>query len=189
MEEALRGNWVGLLRAAGRVGLTLLVAGLLGVGCASPWTRAVNRIPSVPLDRTPAAVRATITTVAAGRHVERVNCTGELEGPLYRAYITDKLGPQLLTVDSHGTIVDNAVVVRFEDMPEAVRKSAQTAVAGTLTVCRKSIHRPETTYVIDYLVGGNEPVYALIDQTGLVRTAIGYAEGDEDEDQGADKTK
>ena len=173
-----------LLRVAVSVGLTLLVAGLAGVGCAGRWERAMNRIPVVSLRQTPTPVCATITAVAAGRHVERVNCTGQLEGPLYRAYITDKLGPQLLTVDSHGTVVDNAVVVHFEDMPEAVRQAARTAVAGTLIVCRKSIHRPETTYVIDYLVGGKEPVFALINEKGFVLTAMGYGEGDEDQESG-----
>ena len=72
------------------------------------------------------------------------------------------------------------MVIPFAEMPEAVRNSAQTGVAGKLQTCRKSILSPETMYVIDYLVEEDEPVFALIDGAGVVHAVIGYAEGDPD---------
>jgi hypothetical protein len=100
---------------------------------------------------------------------------------LYRAYIADKPGPELLAVDDGGKIVDDAVAIPFAEMPEAVRKSAQTGITGSkLQICRKSIHSPETMYVIDYLADGDEPVFALIDGAGVVHAVFGYAEGDPD---------
>jgi len=122
----------------------------------------------------------TVLAVACGRRIEKINRVRQLEGPVYRAYITDKLGPQLVTVDDHGKILDNAVVVTFADLPEVVQKSAQTGVVGKLEVCRKSIVRPGLTYVIDYMLGDDEPVFALIDATGFVHSLVGYADEDPD---------
>ena len=165
-----------------RIAIALFMIVIMTAGCTSlPKQRQAGvPIPVVTLAETPAPVRATVLTVARGRRVEKINRVGRQEGLLYRAYIADKLGPELLAVDDGGKIVDDAVVVPFAEMPEAVRKSAQTGVAGKLQVCRKSIHSPETMYVIDYLVEEDEPVFALIDAAGVVHACFGYAEGDPD---------
>ena len=166
--------------ALGEIVIALSTVVVMTAGCTSLPKQAGMPIPVVTLAETPPAVRTTVLAVARGRHIEKINRVGRAEGLLYRAYIADKLGPELLAVDDGGKIVDDAVVIPFAEMPEAVRKSAQTGVAGKLQTCRKSIHSPETMYVIDYLVEGDEPVYALIDAAGVVHACFGYAEGDPD---------
>ena len=163
-----------------RIVIVLSVVVVMTAGCTSLPKHAGVPIPVVTLTETPAAVRTTVLAVARGRRIEKINRVGRLEGLLYRAYIADKLGPELLAVDDGGKIVDDAVVIPFAEMPEAVRKSAQTGVAGKLQTCRKSIHSPETMYVIDYLIEEDEPVFALIDGAGVVHAVFGYAEGDPD---------
>ena len=160
--------------------IVLSAAVIITAGCASLPKNAGAPIPVVTLAETPPAVRTTVLAVARGRRIEKINRVGRLEGLLYRAYIADKLGPELLAVDDGGKIVDDAVVIPFAEMPEAVRKSAQTGVAGKLQVCRRSIHSQETMYVIDYLIEEDEPVFALIDAAGVVHAVFGYAEGDPD---------
>lgn len=160
-----------------------------GPGCASLPQRTEEHLPVVPLAEVPPAVRATVALVAQGRRLEKITRVLELEGPVFRAYIADKPGPQLLTVDGKGLILDNAVVIAWADLPEPVRKATATAVAGRLLICRRSIHRAEPTYVIDYLINEREPVFALIDAQGLVRNAIGYNQDDGDDDEaGKDET-
>ena len=134
----------------------------------------------VALPETPPAVRAAIVAEANGRPLEKINRVPQLEGPLFRAYISSEAGPQLLTVNERGQVIDNAVVVRFEDLPPVVQASAKTGVTGKVQTCRKSIHRPNLTYVIDYLLGDDEPAYALIEANGFVRGLYGYAEDDPD---------
>ena len=143
-------------------------------------TEAGPQIPVVELSQTPPKVRAVIDMVAAGRPVQKITRVPEIAGHLFRAYIRDEPGPQLLTVDARGEVVDNAVVVRFEDMPQAVRESTKTAAVGKVQVCRKSIHRPRLTYVIDYILGEEEPAYALIEDNGFVLGLYGYAAEDPD---------
>ena len=166
--------------AIGQSVIALSMVVVMTAGCASLPKHAGVPIPVVTLAETPVAVRTTVLAVARGRRIEKINRVGRLEGLLYRAYIADRLGPELLAVDDGGKIVDDAVVIPFAEMPEAVRKSAQTGVAGKLQICRKSIHSPETMYVIDYLVEDDEPVFALIDGAGVVHAVFGYAEGDSD---------
>ena len=166
--------------AIGQSVIALSMVVVMTAGCASLPKHAGVPIPVVTLAETPVAVRTTVLAVARGRRIEKINRVGRLEGLLYRAYIADRLGPELLAVDDGGKIVDDAVVIPFAEMPEAVRKSAQTGVAGKLQICRKSIHSPETMYVIDYLVEEDEPVFALIDAGGVVHACFGYAEGDPD---------
>lgn len=149
-------------------------------GCASFSHPAGVQIPAVTLAETPTTVRTTILGVASGRRIQKINRVRELEGPVYRAYIADKLGLQLLSVDGAGKILDNAVVIPFDEMPDAVRKSARTGVAGQIQVCRKSILTKEPRYLIDYLIDNDEPVFAVIDGKGLVHAVIGYAEADAD---------
>ena len=165
-----------------RIAIALSLVVVMTAGCTSlpKHEQAGMPIPVVTLAETPAAVRTTVLAVARGRRIEKINRVGRHEGLLYRAYIADKLGPELLAVDDGGKIVDDAVAIPFAEMPEAVRKSAQTGVAGKLQTCRKSIHSPETMYVIDYLIEEDEPVFALIDGAGVVHAVFGYAEGDPD---------
>ena len=166
--------------AIGQIVIALSMVVVMTTGCTSLPKPVGMPIPVVTLAETPAVVRTTVLAVARGRRIEKINRVGRLEGLLYRAYIADKLGPELLAVDDGGKIVDDAVVIPFTEMPEAVRNSAQTGVAGKLQTCRKSIHSPETMYVIDYLVEEDEPVFALIDGAGVVHAVFGYAEGDPD---------
>ena len=169
--------------ATGQILIALSLAVVMTAGCTSlpKPEHAGMPIPVVTLAETPAVVRTTVLAVARGRRIEKINRVGRAEGLLYRAYIADKLGPELLAVDDKGKIVDDAVVIPFDEMPEAVRKSTQTAVTGSkLQICRKSIHSPEPMYVIDYLIEEDEPVFALIDGAGVVHAVFGYAEGDPD---------
>jgi hypothetical protein len=167
--------------AIGQIVVALSVVVVMTAGCTSLPKQAGMPIPVVTLSETPAVVHATILAVAHERRIEKINRVGRAEGLLYRAYIADKLGPELLAVDDKGKIVDDAVVLPFDQMPEAVRKATQTAVTGSkLQICRKSIHSPEPMYVIDYLIEEDEPVFALIDGAGVVHAVFGYAEGDPD---------
>jgi hypothetical protein len=167
--------------AIGQIVIALSLVVVMTGGCTSLPKQAGVPIPVVTLAETPAAVRTTVLAVARGRRIEKINRVGRAEGLLYRAYIADKLGPELLAVDDGGKIIDDAVVIPFAEMPEAVRKSTQTAVTGSkLQICRKSIHSTEPMYVIDYLIEEDEPVFALIDGAGVVHAVFGYAEGDPD---------
>ena len=140
-----------------------------------------STVPGLAFADTPAAVQAAMISVAQGRAVEKIERVMQLEGPEFRAYIAGPLGPQLLTVDGNGQTIDNAVVIAFADLPEAVRNSARTAVAGRLQVCRKSLQRTEASYLIDYTINEEEPVFALIlEAGGLVRAVYGYNESDND---------
>jgi hypothetical protein len=140
-----------------------------------------STVPGLAFADAPTAVQAAMTSVAQGRSIEKVERVMQFEGPEYRAYIANPLGPQLLTVDGNGQTIDNAVVIAFADLPEAVRNSARTAVAGRLQVCRKSLQRPEASYLIDYTLNEEEPVFALIlEAGGLVRAVYGYNESDSD---------
>ena len=99
---------------------------------------------------------------------------------MFHVYLDAPSGPRLLTVDEHGTLLDDAVVIRFSEMPPAVQATARTAVSGQLQVCRKSLIHPQPTYLIDYLIGPDEPVFAIIEANGFVRAVIGYADEDPD---------
>jgi hypothetical protein len=150
------------------------------IGCAAPAKKTGVSIPTISLRATPAEVRSVILAIAEGRRIEKINYVRQPGGPIYRAFINDKAGPQLLTLDCHGKILSNAVIVPFADMPEAVRKAALTGVAGKLEICRKSILPSEPVYFIDYMLGEDEPVFAIIEPSGFVRALVGYAEEDPD---------
>lgn len=138
------------------------------------------QIPVIALSKTPPAVRLAIVTEAHGRSIEKINRMRELAGPVYRAYIHSDPGTQLLTLNEQGEEIDNAVPVRFEDMPQAVQDVSKTAVIGKLQACRKSTHRQPLTYVLDYLLGDEEFTFALIEANGFMRGLYGYAESDPD---------
>ena len=168
------------IKLAGLQSNTLYHYQLAGQG-ANSADYTFSTVPGLALADTPAAVQAAMTSAAQGRAIEKVERVMQLEGPEYRAYIAGPLGPQLLTVDENGQTIDNAVVLAFADLPEAVRNSARTAVAGRLQVCRKSLQRTEASYLIDYTLNEEEPVYALIlEAGGLVRAVYGYNESDND---------
>jgi len=174
-----RGSWP----ASGKVVSFFLASGMLafaGTGCVSAGKRAEGRIPVVKLSQTPSAVQTAIVSAAQGRRIQKINRVRQLEGPVFRAYICDQGGLRLLTVDSQGTVLDDAVVIPLAEMPPAVQAAARTAVSGQLQVCRISLHRPQPTYLIDYLLGEDEPVFAVIEADGFVRAVIGYAEEDPD---------
>lgn len=162
------------------LGTGLLFLVLTGTGCALLHKQTRPLIPLVALSETPPAVRATIVSTAQKRSIHRINRVRQLEGPIFYAYIAGKPDLQLLIVDGQGSIIDNAVAVDFTELPEAVQESAKTGVAGRLQACRKSIHRTEPAYIIDYMLGDNEPVYAMIHSNGFIRAVVGYAEDDPD---------
>jgi hypothetical protein len=138
---------------------------------------------AIALAEAPQAVRTAAATVAAGRAIEKMETVSAFEGPEFRAYIAGPLGPQLLTLDGNGQTLDYAEIVPFAGLPPAVRASAPTAVAGRLQVCRKSLQRVPTAYVIDYIINEKEPVFAVIlEADGLVRASYGYNQDDGDDD-------
>ena len=148
-----------------------------------------NLLASVTLAETPAAVSNAVVAVANGRAVEKINRVNHSEGPQFYAYIADTLGPQLLTVDTNGTVLLNARVVPFAGLPQVIRDAARTAVAGRLQVCRQAsqmgapfvVANSQSPYVIDYILNEEEPVFVLMRETdGWVRACYGYYEGDPD---------
>ena len=168
------------IKLAGLQANTLYHYRLAGQG-ANSADYTFSTVPGLAFADTPPVVQAAMAAVAQGRAVEKIERVMQFEGPEYRAYIADPLGPQLLTIDGNGQTIDNAVVIAFADLPEAVRNSARTAVAGRLQVCRKSLQRTEASYLIDYTINEEEPVFALIlEAEGLVRAVYGYNESDND---------
>lgn len=157
---------------------------LLGAGCATVPSRDVMTraglipIPEITLAEAPAPVRATIETAAAGRRILRIHRVKELEGFLYRAYVTSRLGPDRVTVAHDGKLVDHAKVVPFEAMPGAVREAAVGAIAGEMGLCRRGVGDAANLYFVDYVINMDEPVFAVIEASGRVLTAIGYAQED-----------
>ncbi len=168
-----------------------LAAGLLlgAAGCATVPNRDVMArpglipIPEVALAETPAPVRATIESTAAGRRILRINRVRQLEGPLYRAYIASGKGPELMAVNHDGRLINHAVVVAFNDMPLPVREASKDAIAGEIGLCRRNLVGPGEVYFVDYLVMGEEPVFAVIEGNGRLLTIIGYGEDDGDEEE------
>jgi hypothetical protein len=167
---------------------------LAGQGCSGPdyelaTMPPTNLLSSVTLSDAPAAVSNVVVTAASGRAVEKINRVNHFEGPQFYAYIADTLGPQLLTVDTNGTVLLNAQVVPFAGLPQVIRDAARTAVAGRLQVCRQasqtgapfSVADSQSPYVIDYILNEEEPVFVLMRETdGWVRACYGYYEGDPD---------
>ncbi len=148
-----------------------------------------NLVASVTLAEVPVAVSNAVVGAADGRTVEKINRINHFEGPQFYAYITDLLGPQLFTVDTNGTVLLNARVVPFADVPQAIQEAARAAVAGRVQVCRQAtqtgapfvVAGSESPYVIDYIVNEEEPVFVLMRETdGWVRACYGYYEGDPD---------
>jgi hypothetical protein len=135
----------------------------------------------VALAEVPSAVSNRVGSVANGRVIEKLERVAQLDGPHFLAWIADTLGPELLIVAENGGWIDQAVVVPFGDLPEVVRTAARSAVSGRLQVCRRSLYRAEATYVVDYIIQEEEPVYALIrGSDGWVRGSYGYLQDDPD---------
>ncbi len=153
---------------------------LAGIGCVSSGRHTEARIPTVKMSHTPAAVQATITSVAPGQRIQKINPGHRFAGRVYHIYLDAPEGSRLLTVDEHGTLLDDAVVILFSEMPPAVQAAARTAVSGQLQVCRQSLIRPQPTYLVDYLLGDEELVFAIIEANGFIRAVIGYADEDPD---------
>jgi hypothetical protein len=146
-------------------------------------------LTSVTLAEAPAAVSNAVIAAAAGHAIEKINRVNHSEGPQFYAYIADTLGPQLLTLNTNGTVLLNARVVPFAGLPQAIRDAARTAVAGRLQVCRQAsetgapfiVSDSQSPYVIDYILNEEEPVFVLMRETdGWVRACYGYYEGDPD---------
>jgi hypothetical protein len=148
-----------------------------------------NLIASVTLSEVPAAVSNAVAGVADGRAVKNINQVNHSDGPQFYTYIADPLGPELLTVSTNGTVLLNARVVPFADLPQAIQDAARRAVAGRLQVCRQAsqtgppfvVANSQSPYVIDYILNEEEPVFVLMRETdGWVRACYGYYEGDPD---------
>jgi hypothetical protein len=148
-----------------------------------------NFLASLTLAEAPPAVSNVVVAVAGGRAIERITRVNHSDGPQFYAHIADTLGPQLLTVNTNGTVLINAQVVPFAGLPQAIQDAARTAVAGRLQVCRQAsltgapfvVANSQSPYVIDYILNEEEPVFVLMRETdGLVRACYGYYEGDPD---------
>jgi hypothetical protein len=148
-----------------------------------------NLVASVSLAETPAAVSNAVVGVADGRAVEQINRVNRSGGPHFYAYIADTNGPQLLTLSAGGDVLLNASVVPFADLPQVVQDATRTAVAGRLQVCRQATQvgglfvftNSQRPYVIDYMLNGDEPVFALLRESdGWIRASYGYYEDDPD---------
>ena len=148
-----------------------------------------NLVAGITLADAPGAVSNAVVAAASGRAIEKINRINHSEGPQFYAYIADPLGPQLLTVNTNGTVLLNARVVPFADLPQAMRDAARAAVAGRLQVCRQAsqtgapfvVANSQNPYVIDYVIDEEEPVFVLMrDPDGWVRACYGYYETDPD---------
>lgn len=137
-------------------------------------------LPKVELSETPPAVQAAIVAAAAGARIQTISPGQQLENKVYRTFIDAPNGPRLVTVNDQGAIVEDAVVVPFSELPPAVQEAARTATDGRLLLCRKSSSHPQPVYLIDYMIGDEEPVYAIIEANGFIRAVIGYLEEDPD---------
>jgi hypothetical protein len=148
-----------------------------------------NLLASVTLAEAPAAVSNALVGIANGRAVEQINRVSRSAGPHFYAHIADTLGPQILTVDTNGTVLLNAQVVPFAGLPQVIQQAARTAVAGRLQVCRQAsqtggpfvLPDSQNPYIIDYVLNEDEPVFALLREAdGWVRASYGYYEDDPD---------
>ena len=169
--------------APGRNLAFLLAGGLVLVlsGCATVGRHEEEgALPEVTLAETPPAVRAAIVSAAAGARIQTISPGQQLEHKVFRTFIDAPGGPRLVAVDEQGAVVEDAVVVPFSELPPAVQAAARTATDGRLLLCRKSSSHSPPTYLIDYLIGDEEPVYAIIQADGFIRAVIGYLEEDAD---------
>ena len=164
--------------------LVFLLAG--GLALALPGCATVDRheeegaLPEVTLSETPPAVQAAIVSAAAGARIQTISPGQQLEHKVFRTFIDAPGGPRLVAVNEQGAIIEDAVVVPFSELPLAVQTAARTATDGRLLLCRKSSSHSPPTYLIDYLIGDEEPVYAIIQADGFIRAVIGYLEEDAD---------
>ena len=164
--------------------LVFLLAG--GLALALPGCATVDRhekegaLPEVTLAETPPAVQAAIVSAAAGARIQTISPGQQLEHKVFRTFIDAPGGPRLVAVSEQGEVVEDAVVVPFSELPPAVQAAARTATDGRLLLCRKSSSHSPPTYLIDYLIGDEEPVYAIIQADGFIRAVIGYLEEDAD---------
>lgn len=160
------------------------LAGMLALaltGCASLDRHDEEVvIPEVKLSETPPAVQAAIVSAAAGARIQTINPGQQLGDNVYRAFIAAPGGPRLVTANEQGSVIEDAVVVPFSDLPPAVQEAARTATDGRMGLCRKSTSHSPPAYLIDYLIGDDEPVYAIIEANGFIRAVIGYLEEDAD---------
>lgn len=174
-------------REGSRILVLAIAAVLMGAGCVtSPpkdvmVRRGILPIPVVKIRELPSPVQATIEHAAAGRRILRVNRVQQFEGPVYRAYISTEAGPELVTVAHDGRLVEHAEVVSFETMPVAVQTTALDAIDGEIGLCRRCVRVEKPVYYVDYLVMGEEPVFAVIEASGRLLTIVGYGEEDGDE--------
>lgn len=169
--------------APGRNLAFLLAGGLVLVlsGCATVGRHEEEEaLPEVTLAETPPAVQAAIVSAAAGARIQTISPGQQLEHKVFRTFIDAPGGPRLVAVDEQGAVVEDAVVVPFSELPPAVQAAARTATDGRLLLCRKSSSHSPPTYLIDYLIGDEEPVYAIIQADGFIRAVIGYLEEDAD---------
>jgi hypothetical protein len=188
------GDFIHRIKLAGLQPNTLYHYELAGQGAsAADYSLATmpptNFLASVSLAEAPAAVSNAVVAVASGRTVEKITRVNHSDGPQFYAHIADALGPQLLTVNSNGTVLLNAQVVPFTSLPQVIQDAARTAVAGRLQVCRQAsqtgapfvVANSQSPYVIDYILSEEEPVFVLMRETdGWVRASYGYYEGDPD---------
>jgi hypothetical protein len=150
-----------------------------------------NMAATIKLADAPVAVSNAVTAVAGGRAVEKINRVNHLTGAQFYAYVADTLGPQLVVVDGQGSVLINAEVEPFANLSQASQAAVRAAVAGRLQVCRRAgptagpfvLEASAKPFVVDYIIGEEEPVFALIRETdGWVRACYGYLEGDGDEE-------
>jgi hypothetical protein len=187
-------DFIHRIRLVGLETNTLYHYALAGQGAAAADYNFATMPPttivtSLMLVEAPAAVSNALVLAASGRAVEKINRVNHCEGPQFYAYIADTLGPQLLTVNTNGTVLLSAPVVPFAGLPQAIRDAARAAVAGRLQVCRQAsqtaapfaVADSQSPYVIDYILNEDEPVFVLMRETdGWVRACYGYYEGDPD---------
>ncbi len=153
---------------------------LSGLACTSVAPREEGSLPQVTLTKTPPAVRAAIEAAAAGSRIQKINSGHRFEGRVYQVYLAATPGPRLLTVSPTGAILEDGAVIPFSEMPPAVQAAAREAVSAPWQVCRKSLTHPQPRYLIDYLIGKDEPVFAIIEADGFIRAVFGYADDDPD---------
>ena len=150
------------------------------MGCASLERHAEPALPEVKLSETPTPVQAAIVSAAAGAHIQAIRPGQQLADTVYRTYIAAPEGPRIVAVNAEGKIVEDARVIPFSEMPPAVQQAARTACSGVMQLCRKSTTHTPPVYLVDYLIAGDEPSYAIIEKNGFIRAVIGYLPEDPD---------
>lgn len=142
----------------------------------------------VSLDDVPAAARAAIEAFAAGGEIEKV-AQGEEDGQaVYEAEIETEAGEREICVSATGEVLETAVEVKLEDVPEAVRAAiASRQGAGKIDEIVREQEGGRVTYEVELeTADGEVEIEIAEDGTVLDDDSADDDDDDDDDDEGDD---